>query len=435
MQVAKKDLPKSQAEIVIELSIAELTPYLVKAAEEISKDKKIPGFRPGKAPLEIVIKNAGEMVVYQTAAGIAIEATVYQAIDEQKIEIVDQPKIEVQKLAPGNPFIYKATVALVPKIKICDFEKIKVKPIAETKIEEKQIEKVLNDIQKMRAKEVLEDKTAEKGNRVELDFDTFMDNVPIDGGQAKKHKLTIGDGQMIPGFEENIIGLKSGQEKEFELSFPKEYHEKKLAGKKAEFKIKLQAVYKVELPEINDDFAKGFGLPSLEGLRKNISSNIEQEQQQKEKQRLELEIIEQLIEKSEFEEIPEVLIDQETHKMVHELEDNIARQGMKFDDYLSHLKKTEADLRLDFAVDAIKRVKTGLIIRQIAKQENIQATEKEIDDETERTLATYKMNPAYADQLNKLEENLRSEHAKQYFGNVIANRKTMELLKEKSIKN
>ena len=433
MKIEKKELPKSQLELTIELSTEELQPYLEEAAVEISKNKKIQGFRPGKAPLDVVIQNAGEMFVYQTAGNFAVEGTIYKVIDQEKLEIVDQPKIEVQKLAPGNPLIYKATMDLVPNIEICDFAGIKVKPAKEVKIEEKDIEKVLEDLRKMRAKDSLQDKTTENGDKVELNFDTFVDNVPIDGGQAKKHQLVLGEGRMIPGFEENVIGLKAGEEKEFKLNFPKKYHAQNLAGKEATFKIKVTGVFKVELPKVDDEFGKSMGLKDLASLKSNIESNLKQEKGNKEKQRIELELLEKLIEASKFEDLPTVLVDQETHKMLHEMKDNVARQGMNFEDYLKHMKKSEADMRLDFTPDAIKRVKTGLLIRAIAKQENIQADEKDLHDEIEKTLASYKLNPAYADKLDQLEKEIRSENAKQYFSNVIINRNTLEMLKKKII--
>ncbi|NQT49508.1 trigger factor [Candidatus Kuenenbacteria bacterium] len=434
MKVTKSDLPKAQAELIVELSHDELKPYLENAAVEFSKNKKIQGFRPGKAPFDLVVKEVGEMTVYQSAASQAIQGTIYKVLEEQNLEIVDQPTIEVQKLAPGNPFTYKATVSLVPNIEVCEYSTIKVKPLEKIKIEEKEIEKVLNDLKKMKGKEVLENKSAENGDKAELDFETFVDNVAIEGGQAKKHQLVLGEGRMIPGFEENVLGMKKDEEKEFKLTFPKEYHEKTLQNKEATFKIKVTAVFKIEQPELNDEFAKELGLPTLDALKKNIKTNLTQEKESKDKQRQELELIEHLVEKSKFEDIPDELINQETHKMLHELQDNIAKQGMKFEDYLTHIKKTEADMRLDFTPDAIKRVKTALIIRLIAKKENIKVEDKDVEEEIERTLANYKMNPGYAAQLDELEKNLRSDNARHYFVNFLTNRKTMEFLKEKIIK-
>ena len=433
MNVTKNELPKSQVELVIELSVDELKPYLDEAAKEISKSKNIQGFRPGKAPFDMIVKEVGEMTVYQTAGNFAVEGTVFKAIEQEDLEIIDQPSIEVQKLAPNNPFTYKATISLMPEMTIADYDKISVKPAKETPIEEKDIEKVLTDLQKMRSSEVLADKKAEKGDSVELNFDTSVDNVPIEGGKAEKHKLEVGSGQMIPGFEDNVEGLKAGEEKEFELAFPKEYHAKHLAGKKALFKIKVTSVFTKELPEINDEFAKALGLKDVEGLKGQIKTNIQAEKDNKEKQRIELELIEKLIDESKFSDLPESLINQETHKMIHEMQDNIARQGMKFEDYLANMKKTEADLRLDFTPDAIKRVKTALLIRSIAIKEDVKVEDKDVEAEKEKALASYKLNPAFAPQLEELEKNIKTPQATQYFKNLLTNRKTMELLKDKIV--
>lgn len=431
MKIDKKQLPKSQMEFIVELSVEELKPFVDWAVEEISKHRKIAGFRPGKAPYDIIVREVGEMLIYQTAANEAAEATLAKALEQEKSEIVNQPKIEIQKLAPGNPFIYKATIILLPNVAVADFSKIKIKSSPEIAVEKKEIEKTLNELRRLRAKETLEDKPAASADKVEISMGVFVDNVPLEAGKTDKHIVYIGENAMIPGFEDNLLGLKTGEEKTFELAFPKNYHQKNLAGKKANFKIKINAVYRVELPELDDEFAKSLGLKTFADLEKNIADNIKREMELKERQRLELEIIDALIEKSSFGDIPDVLIDDEAHKMVHELEDNLTRQGMKFDDYLSHLKKTEADLRLDFAPDAVKRVKTALVMRAFAKNEGVAPAAAEVDQEIERTIASYKLHPAHESDIAELEKNIRSANARRYFENVITNRKTMELIKNK----
>jgi len=434
MNVSRKDLPKKQIELLFELTSEDLKPFVETAAQEISVEKKIKGFRPGKAPYNLVVNEVGELVIYQRAANLAITKTYFDYIEEQNLEVIDQPSIDILKLAPGNPFEYKATVSLLPQIEFCDFTKISIAKLPEIKVDTKEVDKTLEDLRRMRSKQVLTDAAAKKGDMIDIDFDTYVDNVPIEHGSAKKHNIIIGEGYMIPGFEDNLIGLKKGEAKEFELTFPKEYHEKSLANKKASFKIKVNEVYDVQLPTLDDEFAKGLGLKDFEALKKQILANIEREKQTKAEQKQELDIINALIEKSKFEDIPEVLVNQEAHKMVHELEDNIARQGMDFKHYLEHIKKTEADLKLDFVPDAIKRVKTALFMRAYAKQENIEATDKEVHEELDRTLAGYKLNPNYANEIARIEENLKTENAYHYFANLIVNRKTMRKLKEMLVK-
>lgn len=434
MKIDKKILPKSQIEITIELSPEELQPFLAAATEEMSKTKQIKGFRPGKAPYEIVVQNVGEMTIYQDAANDVIAKTYYDLLEQEKLDTAEQPKVEIIKLAPNNPFIFKATVSLLPKVELCDYTKIKVKAIPEIKIEDADVTKVLEDLRKMRAKEVLVDRPAQKDDKVELDFNTYLDNVPIEGGQAQKHWVIIGENHMIPGFEDALIGLKKDDEKEFELEFPKNYHEKRLACQKATFKVKIHAVYQIELPELNEDFASAMGMKDFENMKKNIAENLKRERENRETQKQELEIIEKLIEKCKFEELPECLITDETHKMMHELEDNVANQGMKLEDYLTHLKKTEAELRLDFVPDAIKRVKTALAIRAIAQQEKIEVTHDEIHAELDKILASYKLNPAYAGEVERIEQNLHSQETHHYISNIILNRKTLAKIKEAVIK-
>ncbi|MBT4722849.1 trigger factor [Candidatus Falkowbacteria bacterium] len=433
MNITKKELGKNELELTIEISHDELKPFLESSVEEISKSKAIAGFRPGKAPYDVVVKEVGEMPIYQSAANDAIAKYYYEAITKEGLDPVDQPKVETIKLAPNNPFIFKATIALLPKIEIADLEKLSVKPVEEVKVEEKEIEKTLEQIKNMRAKETLQDKAAEKEDKIDLSFEGFMDNVPVEGAKAEKHSLIIGKGQMIPGFEDNLIGLKKDEDKEFELTFPKDYHDKKLQDKKITFKVKVLAVYKMELPELNDELAKGFGFKDLAGLKGNITNNIKTEKENKAKQKKELEIIELILEKSKFEDIPEVMITNETHKMVHEMEDNLTKQGMNMKDYLTHLKKTEAELRLDFVPDALKRIKTGLVIRQIAIDKKMEATEEEIKAEKEKTIAQYKLNPQTAEQVPELEKQMETENATRYFENLIANRKTIEYIKNEVI--
>lgn len=434
MKIEKKNLEKSQIELTIEVSLEELKPYLDKAAQELSEKHKIEGFRPGKAPYEIVKQRLGDMAILQQATNEIIGKTFYAAAEQEKVEFVDQPSIEVVKMAPNNAFVYKATVALLPKITLPDYKKLQVKAIEEVKVTDEDVEKVVTDLRKMRAKESAVDRPAKLGDKVELNFETFIDKIAIAGGKAEKYPLVLGDNQMIPGFEEQIVNMKKDEEKEFELSFPKDYHNEKIAGKKALFKVKVLSVFNIEIPEANDELAKSMGLKNKKDLYAHLRSNLKMEQENKAKQAQDIEIVSLLIEKTKFTDIPDVLVNSELEKMMAELKDNVMKQGLNFEDYLSHLKKTEADMKLDMTVDAIKRVKTALVIKDIAEAENIKANEKEILEEADRTLKSYQLNPAYAEHLETIEKNINSEQSHRYFGNVITNRKVMDLLRKTMIK-
>jgi len=344
MNVTTKKLPKSQVELTVELSIEELKPYIQQAVAEISKESVIAGFRPGKAPYEIVEKQVGAMKIYQQAAEKAIQKTYPQAIIDNKLLTVGPPKIAVEKIAPNNPLVYKATAALLPNVKLGDYKKIK-EGRKEVGVEAKEVDGTLNNLQKMFGKEKRVSRPVQKGDKVEMDMNTYVDKVPIDGGKSENHPVTVGEGHFIPGFEDNLVGLVEGQTKEFQLKFPKEYHRKDLAGKPVDFKVKMKSIFEIEKPDLDDNFAKTAGkFEKLDDLRRQIEKNIHQEKTAKEQQRWELAVIEQIINKSSFDEIPDILVESELHKMLHELEHEVTGQGMKFEDYLSSIKKSKEDL-------------------------------------------------------------------------------------------
>lgn len=433
MKLTKQTLPKNVVELTIEVATDELKPFLETAAKEISQNKPIEGFRPGKASYEMIKQRFGEMTILQQATNALIAEFYYQAIDQEGLQTVDQPEIEIVKMAPENPFIFKAKVALLPSIELCDYQNIKLKAVTPAKVTDDEVKKVIDDIRKMRATDKKVERAAKMGDKIEVNFETFVDGVAIAGGKADKYQMVLGDKQMIPGFEEAIVGLTAGEKKEFELSFPKDYHNTNIAGKKAKFKIEVLTISEIQLPELNEEFVKSLGAPSKEELEKQIKHNLEHEKLHKDMDAKDLELLNALIDKTKFGDIPDVLLNSETHKMMEELKDNVARQGLEFTEYLNHLKKKESDLLLDFTPDALKRVKTSLIIRAVAEKENITTNEKEIDFERQRTLQSYQYNPAMAEQLKQIEANIKSEAAERYFSNVIVNRKTIEFLRQTMI--
>jgi len=416
-----KKLPKSQLEIKVTISANELEPFLNRAIETLSNQTKIDGFRPGKVPLEMLKKKVGEMKIYEEAAFLAVEKSYLEIAQKEKIEPLGSPKIDLEKLAPNNDFIYKAIVDLMPEVKIGDLKSIKIKE-KEINISTQDIEKVIEDLRKMRATETLENKKVAKGDKVEIDFDILRDNVSIEGGAQKKYPLVIGDNQFIPGFEDNLIGLEANAEKEFEISFPEKYHNKNLAGKPAKFKVKMLAIYKRTLPELNDEFAKTLGTPTIADLKKQIEHNLEHEEHHKEEGRVETELLDKLIDKSQIGEIPDTLVDSEAAKMVQELQSNVAMQGMKFEDYLKHLNKTPDQLKLDFIPQAIKRIKAALLTRAIFFNEKMQISEADTDKEIEAMSRYYQNNP-------DIVKSLKTPEYRDYIKNVIGNRKVMEYLK------
>jgi len=429
MQVTKTELPKNSIELTFTVTLEELQPFLQEAAKELTTNKPIEGFRPGKAPYDVVKQKVGEMTIFQHATNAVIAKKYYEYIDEQKMETVDQPDIEVIKLAPDNDFIFKAKVSIMPEVELCDYKTLKIKATPKVEATKEEVDKVIEDLRKMRSSEKAVERAVQTGDKAEINFETFIDTVAIAGGKAEKYALMVGEGHMIPGFEEEVIGLKKGDNKEFELSFPKKYHESKIAGKKAKFKVEVLEVFEKTLPEMNEEFLKTLGIKSKDDLEKQIKQNLEHEKTHKDMDKKDLEMVSLLIDKTNFGELPDTLVNSEAHKMLEELKDNVAKQGLEFDAYLSHIKKTEGELKLDFAVDAVKRVKTSILIRKVADKEKIETNDQEIDFERDRTLQSYEMNPAMAAQLEQIKQNIMSADARRYFSNVIVNRKVMEHLR------
>jgi trigger factor len=423
MRTDIKQLPKSQVELTIEVSSEELKPFVMLAAADLAREINIPGFRPGKAPYDIIKQRVGEMKIYQEAAEKAIAKTYGQAVIEHKLITIGSPNISIEKVAPGNPLIYKATVALLPQVKLGDYRKIKVNK-KEVKVEPKDIDETMKNLQKMFSKEKRVQRPTRKGDKVEIDMNTYMDNIPLDGGMSKNHPVMIGEGHFIPGFEDNLIGLAENQEKEFALKFPKEYHRKDLAGRPVSFKVKARAVFAIELPPLDDSFARQVGqFEKMDDLRRQIEENIHEEKTTKEQQRWELAVIDEIVSRSTFEEIPDLVIESELHKMLHELEHEVTEQGMKFEDYLSSIKKSKEDLEKEFRPRAVKRIQTALALRAIADQESIIVQEDEIREEIDNQQAKYRNDAEVMKQIT-------TEEYRDYLKNMMRSRKVFEFLEK-----
>ena len=418
-----RKLPKSQLEIKISVPAAELEKFLDMAAEELSKDLKIAGFRPGKAPRKIVEQQIGPEKVLAHAAEKAVKKSYVESIEKNKIEAIGEPKITITKIAAGNDLEYKAIVGIMPEIRLGDYRK-RVKDVKKEepeKIKPGDVQKELEILRKNRAKLITVSRGAEKDDHVEIDFNVLVDGNEIEGGKSQNHPLTIGESYFIPGFEENLIGMKEKDEKEFALVFPKDYHKKELAGKPAKFKVNMKLVQKKEMAEMNDDFAKSLGkFENLESLKKSILEGMEMEQKKKNEEKRRQDILEKIISECQIE-IPDVLLESELEKMMAEFEQNIAGMGMKLDDYFTSIKKTRDEVRKGWKETAEKRVKSALALREIARIENLSPESAEIEEEMNKTLAYFKGQ-------GDMEKNVDMERLYNYVKGVLQNEKVLKFL-------
>lgn len=422
MKIQTTKLAKSEIEISVEVPIEKIKPYLERAAKNLSEDNPIKGFRPGHAPYEVVKQNLGEMAIYEEAVWYIIQDTFFEALEKEKIEAIGQPKIDLEKLAPNNPIIYKATIAVLPKVTVGDWTKIKIEKKS-INVQDKEVERALKTLQSMQAKEVIANRPATEKDKIVVDMNMFLDNVPIEGGQTKNHAIYLSEKYYLPEVKEKLIGIKKGEKREFTITFPKEHFQKNLAGKNVLCRVVCNDVFEVIEPELNDEFAQSLGKKTLDDLKEIIKQNIQSEKIEKEQEMQEREILKKLIKISDFEPIPELLINTEVNKMISELEYGLNKQGLKMDDYLKQIKKSIGDLKLDFVPQATERIKSALISREIAKIKNINVTDKEIDEEIEKTLKLY------PDDKN-IRERIKSKQSRQYLRNSLINKKVLDFLKK-----
>ncbi len=425
MQSEVKTLDKSQIEIKIELTAEEIQPQLEKAAMKLSEETKIEGFRPGKAPYDIVRSKLGDGAILEQAIDNIVLDAYYAVLKDKEILTIGQPKIDIEKAAVGNEFKFKAVVAVLPKVTLGDYKSIK---LARKSIEVKneQVEQVIADIQKMRATETAVEREAKEGDKLEIDFKVYLDKVPIEHGDQKKYPIVIGEKKFIPGFEDQLVGMKKGETKEFDLKFPEEYFQKKLAGKLCRFKVTCNEIFEVKLPEMNDEFAKNISqeqFKTLGEMKESIKKNIEQEEKNKQEQRLEIEMLDKIVEMSQFEPLPDILLEAEVKKMVSELEASISQQGFKYEDYLKSIRKTPEELATEMKPQAEKRVKTAIVCREIFQSEKMTVTDDEVEKEISQMLKAYPNNP-------EVKKQLQAETYREYLKHMLGNRKVIEFLKK-----
>ena len=430
MNVTKKDLAKSEMEILVELSADEFKPYIKRGAEKVSREVKIEGFRPGKAPYEVLKQKIGEMTILEAAARIAIGKTLDEVItSEIKGEPVGQPNIDITKLAPGNPLEYKVKIALLPAITLGDYKGLKIKK-TKAEVGTQEVEKMLNDLREMRVKEIAADRPIKDGDKAIVDLQMYLDKVPLEGGQSQGTAVIIGKDYIVSGFDKKLIGANKGDVREFSLPYPKDFHMQNIAGKMVEFKVTVKDVFSRELPALDEKFAAGFGVRTIEELKKNIKQSIAGQKEKENKQKSEKEMLEKIMEKTKFSDLPEILVNHEVKTMLAELEQTVAGQGGKFDDYLQSLNKTRDQLTLDLLPDAVKRVKVSLLVREIASKENIKVKPEEADKQIKEIKAHYsqagKNSPEAKEMLSKVD----TPEYQKYVLNVMSSRKVVDKLWE-----
>jgi trigger factor len=395
MDVTVKQLKNSQVELSVVLPWEEWKDEMTHAADSLAKQIKVSGFRPGKAPRDVIEKRLGAGAILAEAVEHAVNHSYGKALTKEKIEAIGHPDVKLGKFAEGAKIEYTATTAVMPEVKIKSWHDAVKKANAsstkkETVLEESEIEGELRRIAEMRAKLVTVAREAKTGDNVLVDFVVKQDGVIIEGGKSENHPLVLGKGVFIPGFEEELVGMKENDEKTFTLSFPKEYHAKHLAGKPAEFSVKIRAVQDREIPALDDAFAKSLGrFESLEQVKENIRTGMLEEKKTKQKEARRAAILDALIDRSEID-FPQILVDEESYRMVREFEQQVAQMGMSFEDFLAQSKKTEDDMRKEWEPQAKKRIAANMLLLKVAEEEGIEVDTDAVEAEMNKALQYYK---------------------------------------------
>ena len=422
MKITEKKLPKSQIEIEFELTDEEFKHHIEHALTYLKHHVKVDGFRPGQAPNKLVEDKIKPEALLMEAGDCAVRETYSKYIKESTLEPIGQPEVSIVKIAQGSPFVFKAVITILPEVTLPGYKDIaKTVKGKDISVTEEEVQEALEYLQKTRAKFTAEDRPAAKKDFIEIEYT----NKDVNDGKPVQDQFILGEGGFMKGFEDNIEGMKAGEEKEFKAIFPEQSPKKDIAGKEGDFKVKLKSVQKMELPEINDEFAKQLGaFDTLVALKENVKQGITAEKTEAEKQRKRAETLEKISEKTSFE-MPEAIIEYEKERLLEDLKNRIAQNvKISFEEYLASVKQTEEGIKATFQKEAEKRIKGFLVLRELGKKENIEVQDKEVEEEVEKSIKNYSK-----EQLAQID----IEQLKEYTKGVIYNEKVFKKLEEYSV--
>lgn len=380
---------KNEVKLTFNIEAEKFEEAMKKVYVKTAKYFSIPGFRKGKAPMQLVERQYGSAIFYEDAFNELVPDIYDEAIKENKVEAVSKPSIDIVQMEKGKELIFTATVETKPEVELGKYKGIEIKKI-EYNTSDEEIEHELGHMAERNARLVtVEDRPVEKGDITTIDFEGTIDGVAFEGGKAENHELEIGSNTFIAGFEDQIIGMKLEEEKDVKVKFPDDYFAKDLAGKDAVFKVKLHEIKKKELPKIDDEFAKDVSeFDTLSELKNSIKEKLDIENANKEKYETEQEAIKVVCDNTKID-IPNGMIELEIDNMMRDMETRLSYQGLKLSQYLQMMNKTEEDVRSNFKNQAEESVKSRLVLEAIVKAENIEATPEEISDKLKELAKQY----------------------------------------------
>ena len=383
---------KNLKEIIIKIEGKEWEDALDKAFKKLNAKTKIDGFRPGKAPKNVFLKHYGVSSLFMEASENCAELAYNKMLDEAKnLEMAARPILDIKSI--DEKYIeYKFTLTLTPEVKLGNYKNLDVKKEKVT-VTKKEIDEAREHMKEHYKENIVKDGAIENKNIAIIDFEGFKDGVAFEGGKGENYSLEIGSNTFIPGFEEQLIGMKAGEEKEINVTFPEEYHSEDLKGQNATFKVKVNEVKEVKIPELNKEFFEDLGMEGIdskEKLEAQVKENIKASKDSKAEDAYIDALLEKIAESTSID-IPDTMINDETDRMVEQFKEHIGMQGISLEQFYKYTNSNEETLKEEYKKEALKRVKYRLIINEIIKEENIEVTEEEIENEIEELAKKYNM--------------------------------------------
>ncbi len=412
---------KNMVKLTIEVPAEEFEAALQEAYQKQKRDFTLPGFRKGKVPRNVIEQMYGPGVFYEEAANIIIPEAYSEAADESGEDIMSRPVVDIVQIEKGKPFIFTAEVAVRPEVKLGQYKGVEVTEIDTAPTDEEVMTEIQHELDNNARIVAVEGRAIEDGDTAVIDFEGFIDGEPFDGGKGENHSLEIGSGSFIPGFEEQLIGRNAGEEFEISVTFPEDYHAPDLAGQDAVFQVTVNEIKAKMTPELDDDFAQDVSeFDTVEEYKESVREKVAERKQANARSTQEEEALDKIAEASEMD-IPEPVIDSQSENMINRFAQQIAQQGMSFEQYLQYSGETYEDMKEQIRPDAEKQIRQELVLDEIAKTENIEITDEDLDEELERMAAMYQMDKeqlrSYMDE--ETEENMKLD---------LADRKAMELI-------
>jgi trigger factor len=389
MSVQVENLEKNMAKLTIEVDAKEFDKALDKAYNRQKKSISIPGFRKGKVPRQMVEKMYGAEVFFEDAANILMQETYGNAYDESGLEIVSQPEVEVVQMEKGKNFIYTATVAVKPEVTLGKYMGVTVTKI-DTTVSDEEVDAAIESDRQADARKVTVDRAIENGDTANINFEGFQDGVAFEGGKGENYNLEIGSHSFIDTFEDQLVGKKAGDEVEVNVTFPEEYQAAELAGKPAMFKVTINSVTAKEVPELYDEYAADKGFDTVAEYKESVRKNLEESKEKDALRTKEDEAVAKIVDKSKMD-IPEAMIEHQVNNMINDMANSMMQQGLSMEQYMQFTGQTMDQFKEQVRPDAITRIKSSLVLEAIAKEENIEVTDADVDAELEKMAAMYNM--------------------------------------------